>query len=221
MLEGLTYKYYRKLNSKTVYLVLHGGGAEGVETPFIPNIISALSGTGNSVFGFNFPYCERSEENSSGPELTEETATLETVVQFLRNEGHEKIVIVAKSLGGIVTSHWLAQHPNEDVGVIVLGYVIGSVKTEALQGEVRLVIQGEHDRFGNAAAVRAELAKHSVEARVVEVPKADHSYRNEQREPVYQESAIITSLPDKKCSRKYPWDIFFSHSYLLQSVQFP
>lgn len=53
-----------------------------------------------------------------------------------------------------------------------------------------MVIQGENDRFGNTEAIKEELAKHSVEADVVEVPKADHSYRNEQKEPVYQDATV-------------------------------
>lgn len=209
MLKDLSYKYYRKRNAKTVYLVLHGGGSEGIETPFISNIINALTGTGSSVFGFNFPYCERGEENSSGEKLAEETAALDKVVQFLHGEGYEKIVIVAKSLGGITTSYWLEQHPDEDVEVVVLGYVIGSVKTEAVQGKLRLVVQGENDRFGNAKAVNEELNKHNVMADVVEMPKADHSYRNEQKEPIYQDQAIeqLTQLflrPQEDRRKKAP-----------------
>lgn len=190
MNAALSYKYYRKLNSKTVYLVLHGGGPEGIETPFISRIIDVLTTKGSSVFGFNFPYCERGEENSSGEELAEETAALEDVVQYLRNEGYEKIVIVAKSLGGITTSYWLEQHPASDVEVVVLGYVLSSVKTRALVDSLRIVIQGENDRFGDAAAVEEELAKAGVDAKVIEVPQADHSYRNEQKEPIYQDQAI-------------------------------
>lgn len=190
MITELSYKYYRKLNSKTVYLVLHGGGPEGIETSFISNVINSLVTKGDSIFGFNFPYCERGDENSSGEELTEETTALENVVQYLRGEGYEKIVIVAKSLGGITTSYWLEQHPASDVEVVVLGYVIGSVKTAALASNLRTVIQGENDRFGNAAAVNEELAKHSIIAKVIEVSKADHSYRNEQKEPVHQDKAI-------------------------------
>jgi predicted alpha/beta-hydrolase family hydrolase len=190
VLQDLTYKYYRKLNAKTVYLVLRGGGPEGIETPFISNIINSLTATGSSVFGFNFPYCERGEENSSGEELAEETAALDKVVQFLRSEGYEKIIIVVKPLGGITTSYWLDQHAGEDVDVVVLGGIIGSVKTKALPDKLRLVIQGENDRFGNAEAVKAELNKHNVTADVVEVPKADHSYRNEQKEPVYQDQTV-------------------------------
>jgi predicted alpha/beta-hydrolase family hydrolase len=194
MPQDLTYKYYHKHDSKTVYLVLHGGGAEGVETPFISNIIDSLVTTGSSVFGFNFPYCERGEENSSGPELTEETAALDEVVQFLQSEGYERVIIVAKSLGGITTSYWLAQHPDTLVHVIVLGYVIGSVKTEAWHDKLSAVIQGEHDRFGNGDAVKEELATHNITAKVLELPMADHSYRNEQKEPVYQTEAIRVLL---------------------------
>ncbi|HUD08154.1 MAG TPA: alpha/beta fold hydrolase [Candidatus Saccharimonadales bacterium] len=195
MPQDLSYKYYRKLNATTVYLVLHGGGPEGIETPFISNIINALSSTGNSVLGFNFPYCERGEENSSGPDLTEETEALEKVIEFLRGEGYEKIIIVAKSFGGIVSSYWLEQHTNEDVDLVVLGYVIGSIKTGVLQGRLRLVIQGENDRFGNAEAVKNEITKYdNIDADVVEVPKADHSYRNEKKEPIYQSDAIAVML---------------------------
>jgi predicted alpha/beta-hydrolase family hydrolase len=189
-LNNLTFKFYHKQSAGRVYLVLHGGGTEGIESSFISSVIESLVQTRQSVFGFNFPYCERGDENSSGEELAEETATLNRVVQFLRSEGYEKIVIVAKSLGGITTSYWLEQHADENIELVVLGYVIGSVKTEALQGKLRLVIQGENDRFGNAEAVKEELTKNNVEAEVLEVSKADHSYRNEQKEPVYQDQAI-------------------------------
>ncbi len=207
MLQDLSYKYYHKQGSKTVYLVLHGGGPEGIETTFISNIINALTTMGNSVFGFNFPYCERGEENSSGPELIEETATLEKVMQFLRGESYKKIVIVAKSLGGIITSYWLEQNKAEGVEVVILGYVIGSVKTAALQDKLHVVIQGENDRFGNADAVREELAKHDVTAEVIEVPKADHSYRNVQKEPIHQEEATTLLLTSLTRSRASQWQM--------------
>lgn len=190
MLQNLSYKYYHRCGSKIVYLVLHGGGPEGIETPFIANVINRLGETRDSVFGFNFPYCERGEQDSSGETLSEETAALETVVKFLRCEGYEQIVIVAKSLGGITTSYWLEQHEANDIQVVILGYVIGSVKTEALKNVLRLVVQGEKDRFGDGDSVTAELAKFSISADVLEVPKADHSYRNEQKDPVHQDEAI-------------------------------
>lgn len=193
-MHELTYKYYHKAGGALAYVVLHGGGPEGIETPFISSVFDALAATGTSVYGFNFPYCERGEESSSGPDLPEETAALEKVIDFLRHEGYEKIVIVAKSLGGIVTSYWLTEHPEANVSVAILGYVIGSVKTEALQGKLQLVIQGELDRFGGAEAVRNELAAHGVSAEVTEIPQADHSYRNEQKQPVHQPAAVQTLI---------------------------
>ena len=108
----------------------------------------------------------------------------------MKNEGYEKITIVAKSLGGIIASYWLGKNADANVEVAVLGYVIGGVKTEFMKSKLKLVIQGENDRFGNAQAVKDELAHGSVKARVIELPRADHSYRNEQKEPVYQATAI-------------------------------
>lgn len=195
MINDLTYKYYHKAGSKTVHLVVHGGGPEGVESSFIARVIDGVTTLKQSVFGFNFPYCERGEENSSGHELIEEVAALQEAVTFLRAEGFEKIVIIAKSLGGIVTSYWLEQYPAKDVEVVILGYVIGSVKTPALQQNLRAIIQGELDRFGNVEAVKEHLAKNSVvDTEVIEIPQADHSYRNANKEPEHQEQTVSILL---------------------------
>lgn len=193
-MESFTYLYYRKCGTRTAYLVLHGGGTEGIESPFITNIITSLTHGGSSVLGFNFPYCERGEENSSGPELSEEVGAITTAVNFLKSEGYDKIVIVAKSFGGIAASFWLEKHHESNAKLVVLGYVIGNVKTNALRNKLQLVIQGENDRFGNAQAVKDELATYNVGADVVEIPNADHSYRNTQKKPAYQNQAIAALL---------------------------
>ncbi len=188
----VTYKYYRKLGSKKVFLVLHGGGSEGIETPFIITIIGSLSQSLESVFGFNFPYCDRGEEESSGPELKEETDCLSKVIKFLYAEGYETIYIVAKSLGGIIASYWLEQRIDQTskVRLVILGYVKGSVRTEALTNKLVLVLRGENDRFGNANAIEEELKTHGLEAEVIEIAHADHSYRNSDNEPIYQAEVV-------------------------------
>lgn len=61
-----------------------------MESPFISSIIHSLTTTNNSVLGFNLPYCERGEENSSDEELTEETAALSTAVAFLKVKAMKK-----------------------------------------------------------------------------------------------------------------------------------
>lgn len=185
--DNVTYKFYHKQSSERVFVVLHGSGTEGVESPFIANVIESLTKTGQSVFGFNFPYCERGDDSSSGPDLTEEVEALRSVVEQLQSSGY-KITFVAKSLGGIVASFYLKQYPSNEIELIVLGYVVGEVKTQDVRNNLKAVIQGENDRFGNADAVKAELG--DTESEVIEIESADHSYRNNQKEPVYQDTAI-------------------------------
>lgn len=186
-MEGLTYKYYRKNGAKTVYIILHGGGPVGVETDFISSIFDAVAATKNSVLCFNFPYCEREEEDSSGPELKEEVGALKRAVDFAYTEGFDKIIIIAKSLGGIIASYYLEQYPDNQIELSVLGYIPSEVKQRAISNNLKLVIQGTDDRFASPLEVKKSVGD-LVE--VVEIKDADHSYRNSKKEPAYQETAI-------------------------------
>ena len=186
-MQGLTYKYYRKNGTKTIYIILHGGGSVGVETDFISSIFDAIAATKNSVLCFNFPYCERGEESSSGPKLKEEVDALKQAVDFAHLEGFHKIIIVAKSLGGIIASYYLEQYPDSQIELSILGYIPGEIKQRAISKNLKLVIQGTNDRFASPAEVRKAVGNL---AEVVEIIDAEHSYRNSQKEPVYQEIAI-------------------------------
>ena len=185
--QGITYKYYRKKGTKTVYIILHGSGPVGVETNFISSIFDAIVETKNSVLCFNFPYCDRGEEASSGPELKEEVDTLRRVIDFAYLEGFNKIIIVAKSLGGIIASFYLEQYPNNQIELSILGYIPGEIKQMAISNNLKLVIQGTNDRFASPLEVEKSVGD-LVE--VIEIIDADHSYRNNKKEPVYQEIAI-------------------------------
>ena len=186
-MQELTYKYYRKNGTKTVYIILHGGGAFGVETDFISSIFDAIAATKNSVLCFNFPYCERGEETSSGPELKEEIDALKRAVDFAYLEGFSKIIIVAKSLGSIIASYYLEQYPDSQIELLVLGYIPSETKQRAISNNLKLVIQGTNDRFASPIEVKKNVGS-LVE--VIEIIGADHSYRNSKKEPVYQETAI-------------------------------
>ena len=52
---------------------------------------------------------------------------------------------------------------------------------------LKLVIQGTNDRFASPVEVRKMVGDLTE---VVEIVDADHSYRNSQKEPIYQEIAI-------------------------------
>ena len=106
-MEGLTYKYYKKNNSKNIYLIIHGGGPVGVETDFISAIFDTIAKTHNSALCFNFPYCERMEESSSGPDLLEENQlSNKSLILFTQKD--------------ITVSRLLLNHSAESFLVIIL-----------------------------------------------------------------------------------------------------
>ena len=184
--QELAYKHYSKPGREDVHLLMHGGN-DGLESPFISRMFEAVAGEQRSVFAFNLPYRERGDKSSS-ENLEEEVGALGSVLEYLRSEGCAEINIIAKSLGAVVTSFYLEKAPAADVGVTVLGYVVGGVKTAALTPNLKLVIQGAKDRFGDAEAVRREIGGSPAE--IIEIPQADHSYRNEAGNPEYQPDVI-------------------------------
>lgn len=186
-MDKLTYKYYRKNGGEKAYIVIHGSGPVGVETGFITSIFDAIAMTKNSVICFNFPYCDRGEDNSSGAELEEEVASLKCVVDFIRSERYKNIGIVAKSLGGIVASYYLERYPDNKIDLAILGFIPDDVKRAVIKNNLKLVIQGENDRFASPSEIEKIV---SNSAKVVEIKNADHSYRNDKKEPIYQNLAI-------------------------------
>lgn len=186
-MDGLTYKYYKKSGAKRIYIILHGGGSAGVETEFISSIFNSISLTKNSVICFNFPYCERGEEESSGTRLREEILALDQVIQYIRSEGYSEIKIIAKSLGGIIASYYFEHFPDNSIKIAILGYIPRDVKQKAIKNNLELIIQGENDRFASPLEIK-KLVGDQID--VDEIKNADHSYRNDAKEPIYQNVAI-------------------------------
>lgn len=186
-MEGLTYKYYKKNNSKNIYLIIHGGGPVGVETDFISAIFDTIAKTNNSALCFNFPYCERGEENSSGPDLLEEISTLEQVIEFVHTEGYNRITIIAKSLGGIISSYYFAKYPDKSIDLIILGYIPNEIKQNEISENLKLVIQGENDRFATPSEVQKIVGN---KVSVIEIKNADHSYQNHNKQSIYQKEVL-------------------------------
>ena len=183
----LTHQYSPQANRDSAYLVLHGI-SEGISSDFIQRIYKGLADRGETVLAFNWPYLDAGGEPSK--DLVDEQAALQLATDFLHSEGYTQLHIAAKSLGGIVASRWLQQPNDLGVDVAILGYVIGDVTTASLTDKLRLVVQGERDRFGNGEAVQSELESHNITATVIEIADADHSYRNQAGEPAYQQEAV-------------------------------
>jgi predicted alpha/beta-hydrolase family hydrolase len=178
-------------NSKASVLdvIMHGGSAD-INAPFMQKVFELSRSKGNSAIMFNFPFIERGEDHSSGPQLKEELETLRQMLIFVKAENYSHIRLIGKSLGGIVASYFLNNLPLKDqkkFEAIILGFVVGDINLDNFSGKIT-VIQGENDKFGGIKAVEDALRKaKSKDVRYYEVKGADHSFRDPQtKEPLYE-----------------------------------
>jgi predicted alpha/beta-hydrolase family hydrolase len=187
------FKYFYNNRAKNLDVILHGG-SQGMDSGLINKIIEASRKNGNSAVAFNFPYIERGEEKSSGPELIEETDALQSVLNFCQADKFESIRLIGKSLGGVVAGHYLKKlDPNQldKFSLIIFGYDIGYIDLKTFPGKI-VIIQGDKDKFGDVEAVKNDM-KGAVSKDIVylSVKRADHSYRvPETKEPIYEDEAV-------------------------------
>ena len=187
-IHELTYRHSHRPNSKEVYIVLHGS-TQGIDSTLIRNVYQSLDNFGKDVFAFNFPYIEKGLKPSEN--LQKEIEALNLVVGYLLNSGYTQISIVAKSLGAIVASQWIAAIPiSMQLRIYILGYVLGDVKTSSFKDRLKLVIQGQMDYYGDGKTVEKELQTAGVKAKVKEIAGADHSYRDKSGKPAFEIEAV-------------------------------
>lgn len=179
--------------SDTLDVLLHGSSG-GMKYSLMQKVFDLCIKQGHSVVNFNFPYFERGEEQSSGPELKEELEILQSVLDQCNAREYKHVRLIGKSLGAIIASYYLrdlteAEQPK--YSIVVLGYVTGSIDLNKFVGKIN-VIQGEFDKFGNIETVKMDLKNSkSTSISFYEVKKADHSYRNpETKEPLFEDEAI-------------------------------
>lgn len=188
-----SFQFFHSSRSSTLDVILHGG-SKGIESSLIEELFQLFKNKKHSVLAFNFPYLERGEENSSGPELQEELATLRSLLGFVGANSYEHINLIGKSLGGIVAGlHLKSLSPKlfKRYSVVVLGYITGGIDLKNFPGKI-VIIQGEKDRFGDIEAVKGDLkGASSRNIKFYEIKGADHSYRvPETKEPIYEREVI-------------------------------
>ena len=179
-INDLEYEYSNRSLDSKAYLLIHGVRG-GIDEVYIQTLLNKLVARGDTALAFNFPYMTRGETVPSGDAFGEELGALQVAYDFLKSEGKTPIHIVAKSFGGIAVSHWLAQSPDiENVNVSIMGYIPGEggIAADTLRGKLSVVVQGDLDRYANPSEIRAELVTNQIMAEVVNIPNADHSYRD-------------------------------------------
>lgn len=185
-------KFHKNNKSEVIDILLHGSNG-GMNYSLMQKIFDECVKQGHSVVNFNFPYFERGEEHSSGLELKEELETLQSVLDQCNAKKYKQIRLIGKSLGAIIASYYFKLLPKEQQSkytIVVFGYITGSMDLKNFSGKID-IIQGEKDKFGNIEIVKNDLKDGiSKDINYFEIKNADHSYRNEQKEPVFEDEAI-------------------------------
>lgn len=185
--------YFHNSKATTLDVILHGGSGD-INSPFMQKLFEYSKNAGNSVIIFNFPFIERGDNHSSGPELKEELKTLKQILIVANAQDYSRIRLIGKSLGAIVASYYLnnlSKEKHKNFEIIVLGFVVGEVKLDGFTGKIT-VIQGKKDRFGDIEAVKRVMREaKSKDITYHEISGADHSFRDpETKEPLYEDEAI-------------------------------
>lgn len=185
-------KFHKNNKSEVIDILLHGSKG-GMNYSLMQKIFDECVKQGHSVVNFNFPYFERGDENSSGDELLEELEALKFVLNKCNANEYKYVRLIGKSLGGIVASYYLRTLSNQEqpkYSVVVFGYIKGYTNLKNFNGDI-YIIQGEKDNYGSIQAVKSNL-KDAISKNInyFEIKNADHSYKNESKEPVFEDEAI-------------------------------
>ncbi len=88
--------------SKTINLFLHGA-SEGFNTELIQFLFQKLNERQNECFGFDFEYIKSGGQPSLQNE--KEIEELKNVIDSFQKKGYQKINIIGKSMGGVISLH--------------------------------------------------------------------------------------------------------------------
>ena len=195
------FKYFYNHKAENLEVILPGI-SQGMDSGFINKIIEVCWSKGDSVVTFNFPFFERGKENSSGPELIEEIEALRVVLDYCQSDNYRNIILIGKSLGGVVAGAYLKKLSPEQkrkFSLVIFGYDIGYIDIKDFSGKI-IIVQGSEDKFGDVEAVKKDM--HGATSKCVtylSVEDADHSYRiPETKEPFYEDEAIKTAFKQIK-----------------------
>jgi alpha/beta superfamily hydrolase len=153
---------------------LHGGM---MHFKVVFRAAKALQHHGLAVLRFNFRGVGRSEgtHDDGRGEQDDVRAALDEMAR--RFPGRPQ-VLGGFSFGSVMASRVGGTDPRVRA-LLVMGYPLKSLTdTSYLDGvtKPRLSVQGEHDEFGNADAIRAVVARLQPPSELVVVPDADHFF---------------------------------------------
>lgn len=187
-----TINYYYSPNSKALTILTHGA-SEGIDSDFMKAAITKVKKSGSSVLVIQMPYKDRGENSSSGPELLEELNATKQALEFVEYNNFSSLKFIGKSLGGIIFSKFLEQANTEvksKSSLTILGFIYA--ETVIPSGTLGVtIIQGEFDKYGTVVKIQEEINKtENSNVKLIVIENADHSYRDGNNQPIYQDGVI-------------------------------
>ncbi len=138
------------------------------------------------------PFKDRGENQTRSPETLEEIQVVEKVISSLDISNYKVINFIGKSLGGLILQRFIekSKFNTNKHQLTILGYLTEYVDISSLKTQLH-IIQGEKDRYGKLDDLNKLISgnpKKDIELSVV--AKGDHSYRDENKNPLYQDKAV-------------------------------
>jgi predicted alpha/beta-fold hydrolase len=188
-----TFIYNSNYKADKLVIINHGVN-EGIRSEFLTKISNKAYDAGFSTLLTQMKYKDRGESKSSSMELVEEIQTVKEILNSIDLSRYNSIHFVGKSLGGLIFNRYIQDYRNtlpNDTKLTFLGFLVEFAEINEKMNYPMNIIQGTKDKYGTKIQLDELLAKHKdIDFKVIYIENADHSYRNSEKLPVFQDLAI-------------------------------
>ncbi len=190
-MKSYTYSYNQISNSTKLTVIIHGGG-EGIESTFIQKIKNKFKT--NSTLLIQMPFIDRGEEGTSTKTFDEEIKEIKDIIDSIDKSSIKSIKFIGKSIGALVTLNYIYQNylelSNYNIDLTMLGYLVELTKIDYSKPFKIKIIQGDNDKYGKIEDINNIIQDSKLLIELLTIPNADHSYRDFNKNPIYQDLAI-------------------------------
>jgi predicted alpha/beta-hydrolase family hydrolase len=203
-MKDLTYSYNSVTNSEDLNVIVHGGG-EGINSVFIQKIKNVYDD--ESTLLIQMPFMDRGEEGTTTPTFDEEIKTVEDVMKQVDLSKIKNINFVGKSIGAHILIAYIYKNYSEldnyNLRITFLGMLVDLFKYEETKPIRISILQGTKDKYGSIDDIISMIKQsNSPLISLVRFENADHSFKDENKNPIYQNDVIDQLALHKKLAIK-------------------
>jgi predicted alpha/beta-hydrolase family hydrolase len=203
-MKDLTYSYNSVTSSEDLNVIVHGGG-EGINSVFIQKIKNVYDD--ESTLLIQMPFMDRGEEGTTTPTFDEEIKTVEDVMKQVDLSKIKNINFVGKSIGAHILIAYIYKNYSEldnyNLRITFLGMLVDLFKYEETKPIRISILQGTKDKYGSIDDIISMIKQsNSPLISLVRFENADHSFKDENKNPIYQNDVIDQLALHKKLAIK-------------------